>query len=56
MRLSKITTRTGDTGITGLADGTRLGKDHARFAKTFDVTWGVWLPPDSGPIRVNVSQ
>jgi cob(I)alamin adenosyltransferase len=32
MRLSKITTRTGDTGTTGLADGTRLGKDHARFA------------------------
>ncbi len=32
MRLSKITTRTGDTGSTGLADGTRLGKDHARFA------------------------
>ncbi len=32
MRLSKITTRTGDNGTTGLADGTRLGKDHARFA------------------------
>jgi cob(I)alamin adenosyltransferase len=32
MRLSKITTRTGDEGTTGLADGTRLGKDHARFA------------------------
>lgn len=32
MRLSKITTRTGDTGSTGLADGTRLGKDHARVA------------------------
>jgi cob(I)alamin adenosyltransferase len=32
MRLSKITTRTGDKGTTGLADGTRLGKDHARFA------------------------
>ena len=32
MRLSKITTRTGDTGTTGLAVGTRLGKDHARFA------------------------
>ena len=32
MRLSKITTRTGDTGSTGLADGTRLGKDHARIA------------------------
>ena len=32
MRLSKITTRTGDKGITGLADGTRLGKDRARIA------------------------
>ena len=32
MRLTKITTRTGDTGKTGLADGTRLGKDHARIA------------------------
>lgn len=31
MRLSKITTRTGDNGSTGLADGTRLGKDHARI-------------------------
>lgn len=32
MRLTKITTRTGDTGSTGLADGARLGKDHARIA------------------------
>lgn len=32
MRLTKITTRTGDTGTTGLADGTRLGKEHARIA------------------------
>lgn len=32
MRLSKITTRTGDSGSTGLADGTRLGKHHARIA------------------------
>ncbi|MFZ2540670.1 MAG: cob(I)yrinic acid a,c-diamide adenosyltransferase [Gallionella sp.] len=32
MRLSKITTRTGDTGSTGLADGTRIRKDHARIA------------------------
>ncbi|MDP1996190.1 MAG: hypothetical protein Q8J90_03235 [Gallionella sp.] len=31
MRLSKITTRTGDNGSTGLANGTRLGKDHARI-------------------------
>lgn len=32
MRLSKITTRTGDQGTTGLADGTRLAKSHARIA------------------------
>lgn len=32
MRLSKITTRTGDNGSTGLADGARVGKDHARIA------------------------
>src|SRR3989338_5569945 len=31
MRLSKITTRTGDKGSTGLADGTRVSKDHARI-------------------------
>lgn len=32
MRLSKITTRTGDDGHTGLADGTRLPKHHPRIA------------------------
>ena len=32
MRLSRITTRTGDKGTTGLADGTRLGQEHARIA------------------------
>jgi len=31
MRLSKIVTRTGDDGSTGLADGTRLPKDHPRI-------------------------
>jgi cob(I)alamin adenosyltransferase len=29
-RLSKIYTRTGDTGTTGLGDGTRVAKEHAR--------------------------
>jgi cob(I)alamin adenosyltransferase len=32
MRLSKIVTRTGDDGTTGLADGTRLPKNHPRIA------------------------
>ena len=31
-RLSKITTRTGDAGDTGLGDGSRVPKDHARVA------------------------
>lgn len=30
-RLSKIYTRTGDQGETGLADGRRVGKDHPRI-------------------------
>ena len=29
-RLSRIYTRTGDDGTTGLGDGTRVRKDHAR--------------------------
>ena len=41
---------------TNPAFGPVIDQDHARFAKTFDVNWGVWLPPDSGPIRENVSQ
>lgn len=36
-RLSKITTRTGDDGTTGLGDGQRVGKDHARVAALGDV-------------------
>lgn len=36
-RLSKIATRTGDTGTSGLADGTRLPKHHPRFAAMGDV-------------------
>lgn len=32
MRLSKITTRTDGNGSTGLANGTRLSKNHARIA------------------------
>ena len=30
-RLSKIVTRTGDAGTTGLGDGSRIGKDSARI-------------------------
>jgi cob(I)alamin adenosyltransferase len=36
-RLSKITTRTGDTGSTGLATGERVGKSHARIEAIGDV-------------------
>jgi cob(I)alamin adenosyltransferase len=32
IRLDRITTRTGDDGTTGLADGSRLPKDHALIA------------------------
>jgi cob(I)alamin adenosyltransferase len=32
MRLTNITTRTGDDGTTGLADGSRVAKDSARIA------------------------
>jgi cob(I)alamin adenosyltransferase len=36
-RLSKISTRTGDDGTTGLGDGTRVTKDDARIAAIGDV-------------------
>jgi cob(I)alamin adenosyltransferase len=36
-RLSKITTRTGDAGETGLGNGTRVGKDTARITALGDV-------------------
>ena len=36
-RLSKITTRTGDDGTTGLGDGSRVRKDAARIAAIGDV-------------------
>ncbi len=36
-RLSKITTRTGDTGETGLGDGARVGKDSLRIQVLGDV-------------------
>ena len=36
-RLSKITTRTGDAGETGLGDGNRVGKDSARIGALGDI-------------------
>lgn len=36
-RLSKIATRTGDAGTTGLGDGSRVDKDHARIHALGDV-------------------
>jgi cob(I)alamin adenosyltransferase len=36
-RLSKISTRTGDNGSTGLGDGSRTGKDSPRIASLGDV-------------------
>jgi cob(I)alamin adenosyltransferase len=36
-RLSKITTRTGDAGETGLGDGARVAKDGARIATLGDI-------------------
>lgn len=36
-RLSKITTRTGDAGETGLGDGSRVPKDHPRVAALGEV-------------------
>jgi cob(I)alamin adenosyltransferase len=36
-RLSRISTRTGDDGTTGLGDGKRVGKDDARIAALGDV-------------------
>ena len=35
--MTKIATRTGDEGTTGLADGTRVGKDESRIAVIGDI-------------------
>lgn len=39
-RLSKIATRTGDAGTTGLGDGSRVGKNSLRIAAIGDVEIG----------------
>lgn len=52
-RLSKITTRTGDDGTTGLANGTRLPKDHARFCCMGDVDE---LNSQLGLLRAHLAQ
>ena len=61
-RLSKITTRTGDAGETGLGDGTRVAKDSARIAALGDVdelnsALGLMLAEDiPDPIRSAFSE
>ncbi len=61
-RLSKITTRTGDDGTTGLAGNTRVSKDHPRIEAMGDVDElnshiGLLLAePLPGDIRVLLSQ
>jgi cob(I)alamin adenosyltransferase len=56
-RLSRIVTKTGDAGTTGLGDGSRVGKDTPRIASIGDVdelnsTLGVLLAEDlPAPVR-----
>ncbi len=62
-RLSKITTRTGDGGETGLGDGTRVSKSSARIHALGDVdelnsALGILLcepmPPDLGALLTDI--
>ncbi|SAK70496.1 cob(I)yrinic acid a,c-diamide adenosyltransferase [Caballeronia ptereochthonis] len=61
-RLSKIATRTGDDGTTGLGDGSRVSKDDARIAAIGDVdelnsTIGVLLcEPMPSDVRAALTQ
>jgi cob(I)alamin adenosyltransferase len=53
-RLSRIVTKTGDDGTTGLGDGSRVGKDTARIAAIGEVdelnsTLGLLLADDVPP-------
>jgi cob(I)alamin adenosyltransferase len=62
-RLSKIVTRTGDAGTTGLGDGSRVAKDAARIDaigavdelnSTIGVLLAEVLPPDVATMLVDV--
>ena len=62
-RLSKIVTRTGDAGTTGLGDGSRVAKDAARIDaigavdelnSTIGVLLAEALPPDVATMLVDV--
>ena len=61
-RLSKITTRTGDAGETGLGDGSRVPKDHPRVVALGDIdelnsTLGLLLAEDIPvPVRAALEQ
>ena len=61
-RLSKITTRTGDAGETGLGDGSRVSKDHPRVAALGDIdelnsSLGLLLAEDlPAPVRAALEQ
>jgi cob(I)alamin adenosyltransferase len=61
-RLSKITTRTGDAGQTGLGDGSRVSKHHGRVQALGDVdelnsAIGLVLAEDVPPaVRTALSQ
>jgi cob(I)alamin adenosyltransferase len=61
-RLSKIYTKTGDDGTTGLGDGTRVAKDSARVAAYGTVdelnsSIGIVLAQDvSAPVRETLTQ
>ena len=55
-RLSKIVTKTGDAGTTGLGDGSRVTKDSARISAIGDVdelnsTLGVLLVEELPPLK-----
>ncbi len=57
-RLSKIYTRTGDAGTTGLGDGTRVAKDHPRveaYGSTDELNSAVGVILASGEIPEGIA-